>query len=536
MHRKWKPSSPVNECWQAGIPKEMRNEILYQLHDSPLSGGHFGVEKTLPRIKQRFWWPSLKTSVEKHIANCDRCAAARSTAGIKRKAELQTFSVHGAFRTMAADILGPVTLARTSRARYILVMSDLFTKNAVTVALQDMTAATVANAIIDECIMKFGAPDVNNTDHGSNFNSELMQDNCRTFMIAKMRTTPYHPQGNGQIERFNRVIADTLSNYCSQKPQEWDVYLPFITFVYNTPVHRTIGATPYSMFFGREAHYPIDFFVPKPPGNTRLKLGENAEQLNERLYKIHREAQMTMGSEKRRQREYFNRKVHGEPFKEGDLVWLLEPHKAKSRKFYLPWHGPFEVFSRTIEVTYMICKRRNKEKWQEVHFNRLKPYRGDPEVRQSGRLKNRPPLIYEGNPSEIETEEEIEDRPFHVFKPTTAESQAARKRPKVTFSQLPEIVEQDSESETENTSRDENIEGQASPQLTAYETIPSDDSENSESEENTLRKDAPEGHLDTDHDSQNESQRGSDVPTGRESRVRRPPVQFGIDEIIIESK
>ena len=111
-----------------------------------------------------------------------------------------------------------------------------------------------------------------------------------------------------------------------------------------------------------------------------------------------------------------------------------------------------------------------------------------------------------------------------------AESQAARNRPKVTFSQLPEIVEQESESETENTSREENIERQTSPQLTAYETIPGVDSKNSESEQDTVRNDAPERPLDTDHDSQNESQRDSDVPSGRESRVRRPPVRFGIDE------
>ena len=119
-----------------------------------MSGGNFGVEKTLARIKQRFWWPSPKTSVEKHIANCDPCAA-RSTAGIKQKAELQTFSVHGAFRTMAADILGPVTLAKRSSAEYILLKSVLFMKYAVTVAIQDMTAVTVANAILDEWIMKF---------------------------------------------------------------------------------------------------------------------------------------------------------------------------------------------------------------------------------------------------------------------------------------------------------------------------------------------------------------------------------------------
>ena len=407
---------------------------------------------------------------------------------------------------MAADILGPVTLARKSKARYILVMSYLFTKYAVTVALKDMTAATVANAIIDEWIMKFGAPDVIHTDQGSNFNSELMHDICRIFMIEKTRTTPYHPQGNGQVERFNRVIADTISKYCAEKPQEWDVYLPYNTFVYNTTVHRTIGATPYSMIFGREAQYPIDLFVPKPPGDPRLKLGEHAEELNERLYEIHREAQMTMGTEQRRQREYFNRKVHGEPFKEGDLVWLFEPHKAKSRKFYLPWHGPFEVLSRTSEVTYMICKRGNKEKWQRVHFNRLKPYRGNPEMRHSGRLKNRPPPIYEEIPQDVETEEENEDSPFHVIETTTAESQAARNRPKVTFKTIPEIIEQDSDSETEITPHDENVERQTLPRLTAYETIPGDDSENGESERSTVRNDAPERPLNTDKDSQNEPQ------------------------------
>ena len=126
-----------------------------------------------------------------------------------------------------------------------------------------------------------------------------MHDIYRNFTIEKASTTPYHPQGNGQVERFNRFIADTLSKYCAEKPQQFDVYLPYITFVYNTSVHRTIGATPYSMIFGREAQYPIDLSVPKPPGDPRLKLGENAEELNERLYEIHREAQITMGTEQR---------------------------------------------------------------------------------------------------------------------------------------------------------------------------------------------------------------------------------------------
>ena len=204
---------------------------MYQLHHSPMSGGRFGVEKTLARIKQRFWRPSLKTSVGKHIANCDRCGV-RSTAGIERKAEVQTFSVHGAFWTKAAVILGSPTLAKISRARNIpRVMSDLFTKYGLRVALQDTTASMVANAIIDDWIRKFGAPNAFHNDQGSNFNSDIIQDICRVFMIEKTRTTPFHPQGNGQVGNFTRIIADTLLKYCAEKPHDWVVNWPYITFV-----------------------------------------------------------------------------------------------------------------------------------------------------------------------------------------------------------------------------------------------------------------------------------------------------------------
>ena len=168
-----------------------------------------------------------------------------------------------------------MTLASKSKAEYILVISDLCTKYVVTVPLKDMTAATVANPIVEEWIMRYGAPDVLHTDQVTIFNSYLMQDICRLFMIDKTRTTPYNPHGNGQVERFNRVIADTISKYCAEKPHQWDTYLPYVTFVYNTKVHRTIGTPPYSMFFGKEAQYPIDLFYPKPPGDPRLVLGED---------------------------------------------------------------------------------------------------------------------------------------------------------------------------------------------------------------------------------------------------------------------
>ena len=183
-----------------------------------------------------------------------------------------------------------------------------------------------------------------------------MKDICQVFMINKTRTSPYHPQGNGQVEKFNRVIADTISKYCAEKPQEWGLYLPHVNFVYDTTVHKTLGTTPFSMFYLREAQYPIDLFYPKPTGDPRLEIGEVGAALIDKLYEVHSHAQLTIGKEQRRQKDYYQRKVHGESFKAGDRVWLLRPHKAKSRTFHLPWHGSYGVLSQTSEVNYQICK------------------------------------------------------------------------------------------------------------------------------------------------------------------------------------
>ena len=161
---------------------------------------------------------------------------------------------------MGVDRLGPVTLAKRSLSRYILVMSELYTKYVVVVPIRDKAATTVATAIVEEWITKFGA------DQGANFNGDIMHDVCKIFMIDKTRTrtSPYHPQGKGQVERFNRVIADTISKYCAERRQERDLYLQHFLFVYNTTVHRTTRLTPFSMLFGKEAKFSIDLYYRKP--------------------------------------------------------------------------------------------------------------------------------------------------------------------------------------------------------------------------------------------------------------------------------
>ena len=372
LYKKWFPKDDLHPILQTVVPASGRKEILVQLHSSQISGGHFAVEKTLSRIRQRFWWPTMRTDVEKKIQWCLTCAA-RSTGGKKRVAGLVPFKVGIRFSTVAADILGPVTTAAKSRAKHILVMTDLFTKFAVAVPLVSTDSAEVAREIVENWVLKFGAPNVLHTDQGKNFGSNLILEMCRLLGIDKSRTSPYHPQGNGQVERHNRVIADIISKYCADNPKTWDTVLPYLNFVYNTTIHRTTGATPFNLVHGQECQYPIDLFYPKPHDEIPTQDGF-VEWLDEQFRDAHSSARELLGTNQRRQKDQYRKRVHGDPYATGDKVWVWAKEKIKSKKFFLPWEGPYVILAKISEVNYKVAKMSNLTKVRYLHFNLLKPY------------------------------------------------------------------------------------------------------------------------------------------------------------------
>ena len=198
----------ITNIRQFVVPISLREKVLEQLHDSKISGGHFAFQKTLDRARQRFWWPNMRKDIERKCENCLTCQS-RSTSGKKWRAPLQTINVGIRFNKFAADILGPVTKTKGGY-KYILVLTDYFTKYVVSTPLQNTTAEKVARAIL-----MFGPPDSIHTDQGSNFCSELILELCKLFGMEKTMTSPCHPQGNGMVERHNRVIADVVSKYCA---------------------------------------------------------------------------------------------------------------------------------------------------------------------------------------------------------------------------------------------------------------------------------------------------------------------------------
>jgi transposase InsO family protein len=148
------------------------------------------------------------------------------------------------------DILGP--LPKTEHGnRLLLVIFDRFSKLTRTVPLRTITALGVAKAFRDAWVFSYGPPRYFLTDNGTQFNATFFLSVCRELGIAKIFTTAYHPQTNGQVERFNRTIINSLRGYVERRQNDWYEYTSAITFGNNCRVHSSLNLDPFELILSR---------------------------------------------------------------------------------------------------------------------------------------------------------------------------------------------------------------------------------------------------------------------------------------------
>lgn len=153
----------------------------------------------------------------------------------------------------------------------VLAMTDVVSKYTLAVPTCDQRAFTLAQVLVTEGFSQFGVPARIHSDQGRNFESLLIQQLCGLYGIMKSRTTPYHPAGNGQCERFNRTLYDLLRTLPVSRKQDWHACLPQLLYSNNTTPHHCIGQLAVLLMFGQEPRLPVDFLlgrVKEPVGGT----------------------------------------------------------------------------------------------------------------------------------------------------------------------------------------------------------------------------------------------------------------------------
>ncbi|CAK8673655.1 unnamed protein product [Clavelina lepadiformis] len=265
------------------------------------------------------------------------------------------------------DVVGPLPMT-SSGFQYILVACDLFTKYVRAWPMRSQTAKTTADVLFHRWFTVHGVPDVIHSDRGGNFESEVFKELLRLMGCSKTRTTSYHPQGNGGVERNNKTIITMLRNYVQEDQRSWDQALSAVVAAYNASVHDSTGVSPHFLLTGRTLRLPADLLGTPTGGVLKTSV---IQDLQTRLKIAEKTVRETLRKQRTKMADLYDQRQRGLPIEVGKEVWLKDPvvPQGEYRKFHLPYKGPFTVVNAR-HPTYTIKDKAGKE--QTVHFNRMK--------------------------------------------------------------------------------------------------------------------------------------------------------------------
>ena len=237
------------------VPLPWRRIVFDSLHRL----SHPGIRATQKLITSRFVWPGINADVRRWTRSCVHCQRA--------KVQRHTTAPHtpfpapnSRFDVIHIDIVGPLPTSRGFT--YLLTCVDRFTRWPEAIPLTSITAETVAQAFISGWIARFGVPSTIITDRGRQFESQLWSSLMSLLGTKRSRTTAYHPQTNGMVERFHRQLKAALKT--QPNPNAWMDTLPLILLGIRTALKEDLSATAAEMVYGTTLRLPGEFINPSP--------------------------------------------------------------------------------------------------------------------------------------------------------------------------------------------------------------------------------------------------------------------------------
>ena len=400
---------------QIVLPKCLRQLVLEFLHDSDFAG-HFGEQRTLARVKLRYYWPGYVEDVKEWCRTCHTCQKRKSPRSRNNVPLTSIDTGKGPFEHIALDLL---KLPITERGnQYLLVIEDFFSKWVEAFPLQRTTAPSVAHCVLNGWISRFGCPYSILSDQGREFESRLFKSLNNLLQSKKLRTTTYHPKTDGMVERSNRTLIDILSKY-GESEADWDLRLPLVLFALRTSEHTSTGFSPFSLVYGREARLPWDIVYGSAP-STLMPLEKWVAERKKHMSQVFKMVQEHTKKRQLQQKRYFDSNLKGEfqKFEAGEMVMMFDcAARSNMGKLNSPWSGPFPVKDKLSDCLYKI-QLPNKE--VVVNVEKLKKYYqrdlGMPQEPQELKLSETDQVedIEEESDSE---DAAIPDNPDHALNP-----------------------------------------------------------------------------------------------------------------------
>ena len=357
---------------QLVVPTVLRERLLSLGHSIPWAG-HLSTTKTFERVAARFYWPGMYNDIQEYCKSCSVCQLTS-----KQKTSpfpLQPLPIiEVPFARIGMDIVGPLERTQSGH-RYILVVCDYATRYPEAFPLRKVTATTISQAIL-QLFSRVGIPQEVLTDQGTAFLSKKLKQVYSLLGIKGIRTTPYHPQTDGLVERYNQTLKGMLRKYVAANGKDWDRWLPYLMFAYREVPQASSGFSPFELLYGRPVRGPLDLLKeawegPKAPHTNSIL--SHVLQMREKMEEMTELVRSNLEKVQHRQKVWYDKKARQRTLQPGQKVLLLLP--TSENKLLAQWQGPFTITRKVGPATYEIDMPDRKKTRQVYHINMLKEWR-----------------------------------------------------------------------------------------------------------------------------------------------------------------
>ena len=224
--------------------------------------GHQGRDRTYSLLQERFWWPKMRTQMMMALQNCEKCKIYEKK---DPKAPLCTIAATEPMDLVHVDLVGMEVTIETKKkpvVQKILVVTDHFSRFVQAYKVKDKRPITIAKCLYDNYFRHYGFPPRLLSNQGTEFCNAVLNEMCIYLNIKKLRTSPYHPQTNGTIERVHQTLERMIAKLDNRRRRKWPEHLGSITHTYNSTRSQITGYSPYFLMMGRRPWLPVDLLFP----------------------------------------------------------------------------------------------------------------------------------------------------------------------------------------------------------------------------------------------------------------------------------
>lgn len=342
-------------------------EIIQKFHDDPIMGGHCGFDRLLAKIKTHYFWKKMSKDTLKYTKTCHKCQVNKPKTKTIEPLTL-TNTAQKPFDVVIIDTIGPMTKSTNNNVYAVTIICDL-TKYLVTIPVPTKEAIVIARAIFNKFVLIYGPMAEIRTDMGTEYRNEIVKNLLQLIGTKHSMSTAYRHETVGSIERNHRIFNEYLRSYLNDNDSDWDEYLYYYTFCYNTTPSSCFNFkyTPYELIFSKISNIPDKIFNGKV--DPIYNIDNFANEAKFRLQKTHLEAKKLIEKMKTQNKSNFDKKLNPISIEIGDKVLIEMGNRTKTDPIY---KGPYTVIN--IENLNVTLKNDKSDKIEKVHKNRLQKY------------------------------------------------------------------------------------------------------------------------------------------------------------------